>query len=328
MIMYILTLPLLLFVITSAVYIPNQNVNTTINGPISAPNNSKLKEGGEYTELTSAEYFSNELLNSDASDHLLTTEDQYQDYDDSIKPNDPYSTQKLNNTLINPSAANASHMFLPNVEINSVSDKIFETELTTDPSPQPSHRYDNEGNQNGNEFALHNISTAPSSQSLHVVNDASHVPNNNNVYEPPSSDNMTAFNSENYPNISFDTTSSEINASLKGGIFANPRHELNNKVKRDESDQFVTLNISKINQLEIPRENPSRKPGQTSLVIVFDGTGSMENCLVQLRSGAKLIIEKFAKSEANPIYNYVFVPFRDPGNCFKWLYQNDRGTYI
>lgn len=55
-----------------------------------------------------------------------------------------------------------------------------------------------------------------------------------------------------------------------------------------------------------------RKPDQTSLVIVFDGTGSMENCLIQLRSGAKLIIEKFAASNENPIYNYVFVPFRDP----------------
>lgn len=54
------------------------------------------------------------------------------------------------------------------------------------------------------------------------------------------------------------------------------------------------------------------KPGQTSLVIVFDGTGSMENCLIQLRAGAKQIIDKFSHREDNPIYNYIFVPFRDP----------------
>lgn len=56
------------------------------------------------------------------------------------------------------------------------------------------------------------------------------------------------------------------------------------------------------------------KPGQTSLVIVFDGTGSMENCLKQLRSGAQMIIDKFINNDDNPIYNYIFVPFRDPGN--------------
>lgn len=54
------------------------------------------------------------------------------------------------------------------------------------------------------------------------------------------------------------------------------------------------------------------KPGQTSLVIVFDGTGSMENCLIQLRAGAKQIIDKFSDRDDNPIYNYIFVPFRDP----------------
>lgn len=54
------------------------------------------------------------------------------------------------------------------------------------------------------------------------------------------------------------------------------------------------------------------KPGQTSLVIVFDSTGSMAGCLMQLRSGAKEIVEKFAQQDNNPIYNYIFVPYRDP----------------
>lgn len=61
------------------------------------------------------------------------------------------------------------------------------------------------------------------------------------------------------------------------------------------------------------------KPGQTSLVIVFDGTGSMENCLIQLRAGAKQIIDRFSDREDNPIYNYIFVPFRDPRKNFQFI---------
>lgn len=62
------------------------------------------------------------------------------------------------------------------------------------------------------------------------------------------------------------------------------------------------------------------KPGQTSLVIVFDGTGSMENCLIQLRAGAKQIIDKFSDRDDNPIYNYIFVPFRDPCEILKFIF--------
>ncbi|XP_055613324.1 hemicentin-1-like [Uranotaenia lowii] len=57
-------------------------------------------------------------------------------------------------------------------------------------------------------------------------------------------------------------------------------------------------------------ETPSE--GQRSLVIVFDATGSMLDDLNQLRDGAKLIIDEITQLENNPIYNYVFVPFRDP----------------
>lgn len=52
---------------------------------------------------------------------------------------------------------------------------------------------------------------------------------------------------------------------------------------------------------------------QTSLVIVFDATASMSSSLVELRSSARNIINKFKSKENNPIYNYIFVPFRDPG---------------
>ncbi|EAT36338.1 AAEL011566-PA [Aedes aegypti] len=52
--------------------------------------------------------------------------------------------------------------------------------------------------------------------------------------------------------------------------------------------------------------------GQRSLVIVFDATGSMLDDLKQLRDGAKLIIDEITQLDTNPIYNYIFVPFRDP----------------
>ncbi|XP_050086783.1 hemicentin-1-like [Anopheles aquasalis] len=54
------------------------------------------------------------------------------------------------------------------------------------------------------------------------------------------------------------------------------------------------------------------KEGQRSLVIVFDATGSMVDDLQQLRDAARLIIAEITQRETNPIFNYVFVPFRDP----------------
>uniref|UniRef100_A0A182Q292 Cell adhesion molecule n=1 Tax=Anopheles farauti TaxID=69004 RepID=A0A182Q292_9DIPT len=54
------------------------------------------------------------------------------------------------------------------------------------------------------------------------------------------------------------------------------------------------------------------KDGQRSLVIVFDATGSMLDDLQQLRDAARLIIAEITQRTSNPIYNYIFVPFRDP----------------
>lgn len=53
------------------------------------------------------------------------------------------------------------------------------------------------------------------------------------------------------------------------------------------------------------------RPGQISLVLVFDATESMSNDLHQLRQGAEKMFDKFAGLENNPIYNYIFVPFRE-----------------
>ncbi|CAG4960700.1 unnamed protein product [Colias eurytheme] len=51
--------------------------------------------------------------------------------------------------------------------------------------------------------------------------------------------------------------------------------------------------------------------GKSSLVFVFDTTGSMHNDLRQLRAGAEMIL-KTALEESNVIADFVFVPFHDP----------------
>ncbi|XP_055376724.1 hemicentin-1-like [Condylostylus longicornis] len=56
----------------------------------------------------------------------------------------------------------------------------------------------------------------------------------------------------------------------------------------------------------------SPNTGQKSLVMVFDGTGSMFDDLAQMIEAAELITKEFIASENNPIFNYIFVPFRDP----------------
>lgn len=52
---------------------------------------------------------------------------------------------------------------------------------------------------------------------------------------------------------------------------------------------------------------------QASLLIVFDGTGSMHADLNQLRGAALKIVNDLAEKESNPIYNYILSVFRDPG---------------
>lgn len=62
------------------------------------------------------------------------------------------------------------------------------------------------------------------------------------------------------------------------------------------------------------------RPDQRSLLIVFDGTGSMSADLAQLRGGAQEIVNKLALREDNPIFNYVLSVFRDPGKYFSNLF--------
>lgn len=63
----------------------------------------------------------------------------------------------------------------------------------------------------------------------------------------------------------------------------------------------------KRNHLYSPRSD------QRSLVILFDATGSMLSCNMNVfRNSAQNIIDKFSSWNPSPIYNYIFVPFRYP----------------
>lgn len=51
---------------------------------------------------------------------------------------------------------------------------------------------------------------------------------------------------------------------------------------------------------------------EKSLVIIFDGTNSMADVLIQLRTAAIEIIDKLTAQNENHIKNYILVVFRDP----------------
>jgi len=55
--------------------------------------------------------------------------------------------------------------------------------------------------------------------------------------------------------------------------------------------------------------------GAASLAFVFDITGSMHDDLVQVIDGAARILATTLARRDKPLYNYVLVPFHDPGLC-------------
>ncbi|XP_045504536.1 hemicentin-1-like [Colias croceus] len=75
--------------------------------------------------------------------------------------------------------------------------------------------------------------------------------------------------------------------------------------------------FSNTSQFIVEKQNITRAKiidkddGKSSLVFVFDTTGSMHNDLRQLRAGAEMIL-KTALEESNVIADFVFVPFHDP----------------
>jgi hypothetical protein len=65
----------------------------------------------------------------------------------------------------------------------------------------------------------------------------------------------------------------------------------------------------------IDDQQPSSEPpnGAASLAFVFDITGSMYDDLVQVIEGAAKILATTLAMRDKPLYNYVLVPFHDPG---------------
>ena len=53
--------------------------------------------------------------------------------------------------------------------------------------------------------------------------------------------------------------------------------------------------------------------GAASLAFVFDITGSMHDDLVQVIDGAARILATTLARRDKPLFNYVLVPFHDPG---------------
>lgn len=90
---------------------------------------------------------------------------------------------------------------------------------------------------------------------------------------------------------------------------------LRNKCSKNEQYVLsVTSELSANSRKRHINKNHLYNPrsDQRSLVIVFDATGSMQDSLNVLRNSARNIIDKFSSWNHSPIYNYIFVPFRDP----------------
>lgn len=60
-------------------------------------------------------------------------------------------------------------------------------------------------------------------------------------------------------------------------------------------------------------QNEEIPVGAASLAFVFDITGSMYDDLVQVIEGAEKIMAMTLARTINPLYNYILVPFHDPG---------------
>lgn len=64
-------------------------------------------------------------------------------------------------------------------------------------------------------------------------------------------------------------------------------------------------------------------PTGSSLVFVFDSTGSMKSELLQVKIGAAKILDALRVRPDVPIRNYIMIPFKDPGK-FPGLLQSPR----
>lgn len=84
------------------------------------------------------------------------------------------------------------------------------------------------------------------------------------------------------------------------------------KSRREEEERVLDALLRDDYQSD-QEPGPKDAEGSATLAFVFDTTGSMWDDLVQVRHGAAKIMETMLERPDKPIYNYVLVPFHDPG---------------
>lgn len=81
-------------------------------------------------------------------------------------------------------------------------------------------------------------------------------------------------------------------------------------------EDFETITLATTTLTDKPAEPENnyfrKKVPKKSLLIVFDGTNSMRDDLIQMRNAAKQIINNLYVREDKPIENYVLTVFKDP----------------
>jgi hypothetical protein len=89
-------------------------------------------------------------------------------------------------------------------------------------------------------------------------------------------------------------------------------------ISKDENNEMTTLatlsSSDKPPDLLIKKKKDyfKKKIPKKSLLLVFDGTGSMSDDLSQMRDAAKEIVTDLSSRKDKPIQNYVLTVFKDP----------------
>lgn len=121
---------------------------------------------------------------------------------------------------------------------------------------------------------------------------------------PKSTVSLLNIDSDIYSVVKRQVTYTDNNATFKSNYLQNlPNYYFENY------DNFESRTMKKRNIIN--KLNTFHPTDQTSFVIVFDATESMANDLEQLKYGVQKIVNKFTIDDNSPIYNYIFVPFRE-----------------